>query len=52
MIDLVSYIVVMTELDFSPGQRQSSFVNDEVRNATLDPSMTGLTTDEELSVGH
>jgi len=30
---------------------QSSFIDDEVRHASLDAAMTGLAADEQLSVG-
>lgn len=41
----------MAEIDLSSGQRQSTFVDDEIRNAALDAGMTGFAADEELAVG-
>lgn len=52
MVDLVSYVIVVTEIDFSPCQWQSSLIDDEIGDAALDPAMTGLSTDEQLPIRH
>lgn len=40
----------MTEVDLPSGQRQSPFVDDEIRHAAPDAGMTGFAADEELAV--
>lgn len=41
----------MAEIDLSSSQRQSPFVDNEIRHAALDAGMTGFAADEELAVG-